>query len=83
MMLHIKMLGELRAYLPSDSIADECKIDFKNNCTLSEVLSQFKIPESVPYIVLVNGDLLGNKKTNEIVLKAEDQILLFQAIKGG
>ncbi|MCP4077457.1 MAG: MoaD/ThiS family protein [Gammaproteobacteria bacterium] len=79
----IKLLGELRQYLPECGKFNQCKLNIPTGSTLQKILSQLKVPDDQDFIVLLNGDLMQKQEYASIIPGSGDEIIIFSPIKGG
>jgi len=79
MQVKVKLFATLRDYLPKDSDGRSCQVTIDKATTIEQIIAQFKIPEEIPKIILVNG-LNG---TMDQTLKEGDEVSIFPPVAGG
>ncbi len=79
MKLEIKLFAYFRDFLPAQSWKDSCVLEMEEGATIGEVLGKFKIPLSMPIIILVNGVQQGSGD----VLRPGDVLSIFPPVAGG
>jgi len=79
MEIEVKLFATLRDYLPEGSSRFSCKIKIDGQTRVQDILTQLKIPEEMPKIILVNG--VHGKK--DLILKEGDILSVFPPVAGG
>jgi sulfur-carrier protein len=79
MEIEVKLFATLRDYLPKGSSRFSCKMEVDGSTRVQDILSQLKIPEEIPKIILING--VHGKR--EQVLKDGDVLSIFPPVAGG
>jgi len=79
MEVKIKLFASLRKYLPKSSDGKSCQLEIDEKTTIEQILAQFKVPEDIPKIILVNG-LQGSIDQTP---KEGDVLSIFPPIAGG
>jgi len=79
MEIKVKLFATLRDYLPKNSDGKSCQLEIDEKTTIKQILDQFKIPEEIPKIILVNG-LRGSI---DQTLKEGDVLSIFPPVAGG
>lgn len=82
MQIRVKMLGDLRQYLPAGSAFNRCQLEVAE-AVLGSVLRQLAVPADKPYLVSVNNTLIHQPDYATLVLQADDEVTLIPPIKGG
>lgn len=79
MEIEVKLFATLRDYLPRGSSRFSCKMEIDGRTRVQDILSNLKIPDDIPKIILVNG--IHGKK--EQILKEGDVLSVFPPVAGG
>ncbi len=79
MEIEVKLFATLRDYLPKGSSQFSVKMKMEESSRVQDILTQLKIPEEMPKIILVNG--VHGKKDQ--VLKDGDVVSVFPPVAGG
>lgn len=77
--MKLKLGGPLSFYLPGKPPHVEVKLD--SPTLLSEVLANLGVPFGEVYLVVVNGELLGEPKA--AIVSQDDEVKVFPPIDGG
>ncbi|MCP4431418.1 MAG: MoaD/ThiS family protein [Gammaproteobacteria bacterium] len=83
MQVSVKLFGALRQFLPAGSQFNACHLTVDDDAHLTDVLLQLPIPDSKPYLVLLNDTKLDRHLYAETAILATDEIVLLPPIKGG
>ena len=75
----VKLFATLRDYLPKNSDGKSCRVEIDENTTIEQIITQLKLPEEIPKIILVNG-LNGSI---DQTLKDGDVLSIFPPVAGG
>lgn len=75
----MKLFATLRDYLPKGSGQFSVKMKMDESSRVQDILTQLKIPEEMPKIILVNG--VHGKKDQ--ALKDGDVVSIFPPVAGG
>ncbi len=79
----LKMLGDLRHYLPAGTQFNRCELELADGATASSVLTHIALPSEKTYLLMVNGDMIQRDNYATTQLNAGDEVVLFPPIKGG
>ena len=79
MEVKVKLFATLRDYLPKGSDGKSCQMEIDEKMTIEQIITQLKIPEEIPKIILVNGLQGSMDKT----LKEGDVLSIFPPVAGG
>jgi molybdopterin converting factor small subunit len=79
MEVKVKLFATLRDYLPKGSDGKSCQMEIDEKMTIEQIITQLKIPEEIPKIILVNG-LQGSM---DQTLKEGDVLSIFPPVAGG
>jgi sulfur-carrier protein len=79
MEIEVKLFATLRDYLPEGSGRFSCKMKIESHTRIEDIMSNLKIPEEMPKIILLNG--IHGKKDQ--VLKDGDVLSVFPPVAGG
>jgi molybdopterin converting factor small subunit len=74
MTIRVKLFASLRQFGP-----DEQMMEMPENSNLSDVIARLKLPEKIPLLKVVNGEI---RKT-DYILGEGDEVALFPPIAGG
>jgi len=75
----VKLFATLRDFLPKNSDGKSCRVEIDENTTIKQIITQLKLPEEIPKIILVNG-LNGSI---DQTLKDGDVLSIFPPVAGG
>jgi len=79
MEIEVKLFATLRDYLPEGSSRFSCKMKIEGSTQVQDILTNLKIPEEMPKIILVNG--VHGKKDQ--ILRDGDVLSVFPPVAGG
>jgi sulfur carrier protein len=79
MEIEVKLFATLRDYLPKGSGRFSCKMEIKGQTRVEDILTNLKIPEDIPKIILING---VHAKVDQ-VLNEGDVLSIFPPVAGG
>jgi len=79
MEVKVKLFATLRDYLPKGSDGKSCQMEIDEKMPIEQIITQLKIPEEIPKIILVNG-LQGSM---DQTLKEGDVLSIFPPVAGG
>jgi molybdopterin synthase sulfur carrier subunit len=79
MKVEVKLFANFREYLPPGSSSYARLLDIEEGTTIKQVLENFKIPPSIPMILLVNG--IYRQADEE--LRSGDVLSVFPPVAGG
>lgn len=79
MEVKVKLFATLRDYLPKNSDGKSCQMEIDEKTTIEQIITQLKIPEKIPKIILVNGIQGSIDQT----LKDDDVLSIFPPVAGG
>jgi molybdopterin converting factor small subunit len=79
MNVQIKLFATFRRYLPPGTQGSAVEVEVPAGTPVSQVLSQFEIPDQESFVILVNG----RGADPEQVLNEGDAIAVFPAMAGG
>lgn len=79
MEVKVKLFATLRDFLPENSDGKSCQMEIDETTTVEQIITQLKIPEDIPKIILLNG-LSG---TIDQTLKEGDELSIFPPVAGG
>ncbi len=80
MKIEIRLLTQLKPYLPNPDIAGDTQIiDLKNDATIKDVMMELGIPLDMPKVIMLN-EKQGNLDDD---LKEGDRITVFPPVGGG
>jgi sulfur carrier protein ThiS len=79
----VTLFGGLRHFLPAGSSFNKCSISLEPDGRLEDLLRQLPIPADKPYIVIINDEKVSREDYADIVVQADDEIVLLPPIKGG
>lgn len=79
MEVKVKLFATLRDYLPKNCDGKSCQMEIDEKTTIEQIITQLKIPEKIPKIILVNGIQGSIDQT----LKDGDVLSIFPPVAGG
>lgn len=83
MKIKLKMLGDLRHYLPAGAQFNRCELVLAEGAMASSVLTHIDLPDEKTFLLMVNGDMIQQSDYATTQLRADDEVVLFPPIKGG
>ncbi|MGB1009661.1 MAG: MoaD/ThiS family protein [Thiolinea sp.] len=83
MKIKLKMLGDLRQYLPAGAQFNRCELDIAAGSTAQTVLAIVQLPTEKTFLLMVNGDMVPQADYATTSIRAGDEVVLFPPIKGG
>ena len=83
MKIRLKMLGDLRQYLPIAGTFNECELTLSAQGRVSDVLALVKLPADKEALLMVNDEMVRQSELHQYQLKSGDVLTLFPPIKGG
>jgi molybdopterin converting factor small subunit len=79
MKVRLKLFATFRRYLPPGTQGSACDLEIPEVAQVSDLLSQFGVPEKESLMILVNGRDAGPDR----VLQDGDVVAVFPAVAGG
>ena len=80
MKIEIRLLTQLKLYLPNPDIAGDTQtIDLKNDATVKDVMMELGIPLDMPKVIMLNE----KQGKLEDKLKDGDRVTIFPPVGGG
>ena len=79
----VTLFGGLRSYLPAGSSFNKCTLKLDEGGRLADLLAQLPIPADKKFIVILNDEKVSRDAYDDIVVAADDEIVLLPPIKGG
>ncbi len=80
MKIEIRLLTQLKPYLPNPDIAGDTQIiDLKNDATIKDVIMELGIPLDMPKVIMLNE----KQGKLEDKLKDGDRVTIFPPVGGG
>jgi molybdopterin converting factor small subunit len=79
MEVKVKLFATLRDFLPENSDGKSCQMEIDASTTIEQIITQLKIPEEIPKIILVNG---RNGSVDQ-TLNEGDELSIFPPVAGG
>lgn len=79
MEIEVRLFATLQEYLPKGKGKPSFKLEIRKGDTAGDVLRELKIPEKIPKILLINGDIAGV----DSVLQPGVVLSIFPALGGG
>jgi molybdopterin synthase sulfur carrier subunit len=79
MEVKVKLFATLRECLPESSDGKSCQMEIEETTTIEQIITQLKIPEEIPKIILVNG----RNGTIDQTLNDGDELSIFPPVAGG
>ncbi|MFP4226027.1 MAG: MoaD/ThiS family protein [Desulfobacterales bacterium] len=79
MYVNVHLYATLAKFLPADAADKTCRLEFKKNATVSEIIHHLSIPEKSVKLIFVNGVHAAKDKP----LNHEDRVGLFPPVGGG
>ena len=81
--ISVTLFGGLRHFLPAGSSFNKCSLPLEEGERLDALLAKLPIPTNKAYIVIINDEKVARESYPEIVIKADDDVVLLPPIKGG
>ncbi len=79
MKVRLKLFATFRRYLPPGTQGSACAVEVLDGTQVSDLLSQFDMPEKEPLMILVNGRDAGPNR----LLQDGDVVAVFPTLAGG
>jgi sulfur carrier protein ThiS len=79
MRVKVRLFTTLAHYVPSVKPGEPFEVDLRNGATLSDLLSQLKLPQEEAKVTFVNG----RSQLLDFQLENNDEVGIFSAIGGG
>ena len=79
MKVRLKLFATFRRYLPPGTQGSACDVEVPDGTQVSDLLSQFGVPEQESLLILVNGHDAGPDR----VLQEGDVVAVSPALAGG
>ncbi|MEZ5479090.1 MAG: MoaD/ThiS family protein [Thiolinea sp.] len=83
MQVRLRMLGDLRRYLPVAGGFNDCELGLPAGATVQQLLERVAVPADKAVLVTHNGTMLAEADYRATVLHAQDEVVLFPPVKGG
>lgn len=79
----LKLYASLSDYLPADSHLNQVRLELPDDATIATVIEQFRLPQKLTHLVLVNGVFVPPSQRAETRLREGDQLAMWPPIAGG
>jgi sulfur carrier protein ThiS len=83
MQLEVTLFGGLRHFLPAGSSFNKCTLNLDEGSNLEALLRLLPIPADKRFIVIINDVKVSREDYAEIIINADDEVVLLPPIKGG
>jgi len=81
--ISVTLFGGLRHFLPAGSSFNKCRLALEEGEHLDALLAKLPIPAEKAYIVIINDEKVSREDYTDIVIRADDEVVLLPPIKGG
>lgn len=84
MKLTLKLFASLTDYLPPEAkYTNRVDIEVSEDATVGQVIADYKLPEKLVHLVLVNGAYIAPAQRADYRLKDGDALAIWPPIAGG
>ncbi len=83
MKITLKLYALLSDYLPSGSENNRVEMEVDDACTPQTLITQFKIPQELAHLVLVNGVYVDPNDRDEFKFTDGDTLAIWPPVAGG
>lgn len=84
MKITLKLFASLTDYLPTqDKYTNHVELDISPETTISQLVEQYRMPEKLVHLVLVNGSYVAPEQRPSQALKEGDVLAIWPPIAGG
>ena len=83
MKISLKLLGNLRQYLPVAGQFNRCELNVPAHTSVHTVIAQIPLPTDQPFMLMHQGDLVKKEDYEHVTLEQGDELVLLPPIKGG
>jgi sulfur carrier protein ThiS len=83
MKITFKLFATLTDYLPPGRQGNVIDIEVGEGATVGEVIAQYRLPEKLTHLVLVNGNFIAPEARAAQRLQAGDTLAIWPPIAGG
>ncbi|MDE0309472.1 MAG: sulfur carrier protein ThiS [Acidiferrobacterales bacterium] len=83
MQLTVKLVGTFARYLPTPSQGNMVEIEVDDGTTAAQLAGILGLPETQPFMVSVNDEIVPKSDRESKVLQSTDSIKIIPPLKGG
>ena len=83
MKITLKLFATLSDHLPSGARANAAEVEVADGATPNQIIEQFKVPQGMAHLVLLNGVYLDKAERDQQVIKADDVLAIWPPVAGG
>lgn len=83
MKITFKLFATLTDYLPADRQGNVVEIEIADHATVGDVIAQFRLPEKLTHLVLINGNYIAPAARASQPLRPGDTLAIWPPIAGG
>ena len=84
MKITLKLFASLTDYLPTqDKYTNHVELDISPETTISQLVDQYRMPEKLVHLVLVNGSYVAPEQRPTQTLNEGDVLAIWPPIAGG
>ena len=83
MKITFKLFATLGVYLPEHALANEVELDVADDATPNDLIGQFRVPEDMVHLVLLNGIYLNPADRAKPVMHEGDALAIWPPVAGG
>ena len=83
MQITFKLYATLVDYLPAGTQGHAVSVDIAGKTTVQQVIEQFRIPEQLAFLVMLNGVYVAPEERLRTYLQAQDTLAVWPKVAGG
>lgn len=83
MKITFKLFATLTDYLPPDRQGNVVEIEVADDAKVGDVIAQYRLPEKLTHLVLINGNYIAPSARAAQPLRAGDTLAIWPPIAGG
>lgn len=83
MEITFKLFATLTDYLPANRVNNAVRLQVPDDSTVQQIIDQFRLPERLTHLVLVNGVYVDPADRVSKILTSDDVLAIWPPIAGG
>ena len=83
MKIQLKLYASLGQYLPTEAKKNEIEVEVQNHTTVGDLLQNYKVPDEMCHLVLVNGKFVSPGDRSTLSLNDGDALAVWPPVAGG
>ena len=83
MKIQLKLYASLGQYLPAEAKKNEIEVEVHNHITVGDLLQNYKVPDEMCHLVLVNGKFVSPGDRSTLSLNDGDALAVWPPVAGG